>query len=79
MITVVHYKTKNDINGNPRRLYSLYDPIGMKTILGEGYSGSSVIRSYLDSVGDDREYRIADIVNIEVKQYKRMLEYSERV
>jgi hypothetical protein len=41
----IHLKTKNDANGNPRRLFLICDTHGPVAAVPEGYEGSGAIKS----------------------------------
>lgn len=40
----LHLKTKNDTNGNPRRIYLVCSPHGPVAAVDEGYSGVGALR-----------------------------------
>jgi hypothetical protein len=64
---VIHLKTTNDSNGNPRRLYLILDTGGPIAVVKEGYSGMSAI----EEVGFP-PLPVAYSINITPGEYRRI-------
>ncbi len=68
-----HMKAPNDINGNPRRLFMVYDS-GTQFAIDEGYKGKPKFLNY----GGDFQELIP--VNISAKEYRSILaEFSGKL
>lgn len=63
----IHVKAKNDLNGNPRRLYLVCSPHGPVAAVAEGYDGSHAIR------GAGYEAPIVADIHVQPAEYKRLL------
>ena len=68
MYYVNHIRTTNDVNGNPRRAFVVYDAQGRHVeTIDEGYDGySKLCEKY-------PKHRILMRVDASVKEYKRFL------
>ena len=59
----MHYKAKNDVNGNPRRCYVVYDvmsPNGVVAVYDEGY---------INCIGNKEHRNVLDSVEVSVSVY----------
>lgn len=75
---VLHLRTNNDTNGNPRRLFLVFDPTTGGVLHGydEGYSGRSVFKAdYPDTV----ELGTFDIVPGEYRNIKKQLSQAGKL
>ena len=67
----LHWSTKNDVNGNPRRLYMVLDDDGcVVDVINEGYAGNSQVRrKYPDAVVGPR-------IEVPISEYNDWLKYG---
>ena len=63
-----HICAQNDANGNPRRLYLLYDGVGGVVVVDEGYSGLT------GAVPDYRERIALMTINVSAEEYQEILD-----
>jgi hypothetical protein len=69
MATIRHLCAKNDVNGNPQRLYALIDPEGeMLAVWDEGYYGSDAVPGIWR-----KDAYFAEREEISVNKYKKLL------
>lgn len=71
--TVLHLKSKNDINGNPRRLFLVMHPNGMVAAVDEGYVETSALNVFESEVSAILRARIVGAIEIKPKQYRELL------
>ncbi len=68
---ILHLKARNDINGNPRRLYLPLDKLGnIVNVIDEGYRGESVL-----PYGSDGRTIIS--INVSVSEYKKWIKWAK--
>jgi hypothetical protein len=68
MKTVIRYKANNDVNGNPRRVYAIYEDGVLVESYNEGYRGwGAVPEEYRDMAS------MAETVDVSVSEYNRIL------
>ena len=71
MFLVQRLHAPHDVNGNPRRVYAVYNIAGgMYGVYDEGYNGLNVLPEY---ILNDTSHRLPDL-DITVRQYKVLLE-----
>jgi hypothetical protein len=67
--SVIHFTAKNDINGNPRRLYAIFHNHELIDIIDEGYAGVGALSQKWGQAG--KILIIAFVCPISVAQYKQ--------
>jgi len=75
--TVIHFRTKNDSNGNPRQIYGVFYQGESLAFLDKGYHGVAVLDQWGKTVGEVLRQKIAMTIEISPKQYKELL-YTHR-
>lgn len=71
--TVIHYTTKKDTNGNPRRLYGVYCFGETIAVLDEGHLGSGALdEPWGRDVGEVLRHNIAMDVEITPSEYRKI-------
>ena len=71
--TVIHFITKNDINGNPRRLFGIFCYGEIVQIIDEDYFGSSALyKPWGDEIGKILIQKITLSVNISIKEFNKL-------
>lgn len=68
MPSILHFTTKNDANGNPRRLYAYIEGPSIVRVWDEGYQGAQAVPEALRS-----EALVAHRVEIMPGEYRRLL------
>lgn len=78
--TVVKYTTKNDVNGNPRRVYMVYHQGTTVAAIDEDFEGSSALdRLWGREVGRVlREREAWPEIEVSPSQYKRLLKWGKK-
>lgn len=70
---IQHWHATNDVNGNPRRAFAIFDPLSGHLIAAfdEGYHGTRAVPSYVWDNGS-----FIGRVSVPVKEYRRILDIN---
>jgi hypothetical protein len=72
-VTVIHVKSPNDSNGNPRRLYLVQKGAEILGAVDEGYNGDRALEKYVG--GAVMRKSISSDIRVPPAEYKRLLKY----